>query len=262
MSSICFSNHFFTKSPNTYFPFICSNILPLSAKDICGDFMLVTLIRTLILYIFMIVIMRIMGKRQIGELQPTELVITLLLSEIIAIPMQDNDIPLISTFIPALVLVGFEIITSLISLKSVRFRSLIQGHSIIIIDDGKLNYNKIKELRFSIDDILEALRQKDVFDISKVQYAIVETNGQLSVLLKPQYDTVTKEDLELKSEPQGYQCPVIIDGKIVTADFAICNMTTKKVEKLAKKEKAEIKDILLMTVDSVGNHNIIRKGKI
>lgn len=223
--------------------------------------MLVTLIRTLILYIFMIAIMRIMGKRQIGELQPTELVITLLLSEIIAIPMQDNDIPLVSTFIPALVLVGFEIITSLISLKSVRFRTLIQGHSIIIIDDGKLNYEKIKELRFSIDDILEALRQKDVFDISQVQYAIVETNGNISVMLKPENEPVTMKDLNLTCEDNGLPCIVILDGEVIKADFRTCHMTDKKLEKILKNDKIDIKNTLLMTVDKSGNKVVLKKEK-
>ena len=224
--------------------------------------MFVTLIRTIILYVFAIASIRIMGKRQIGELQPSDLVVTLLISQIISIPIQDTDIPLVNTIIPILLLVSFEILTSVFNMKSIKFRSFMQGNPVVIINDGNLNQKMLKELRFTIDDLLESLRQKDIFDISQVQYAIVETNGQLSVLLKPQYDTVTKEDFKLKSKPQGYQCPVIIDGKIVTTAFAICNMTTKKIEKIAKKEKTEIKDILLMTVDAVGNHNIIRKGKI
>ena len=205
--------------------------------------------------------MRIMGKRQIGELQPTELVITLLLSEIIAIPMQDNDIPLVSTFIPALVLVGFEILTSLFSLKSVRFRTLIQGHSIIIIDNGKLNFKMIKELRFSIDDILEALRQKDVFDISKVQYAIVETNGNISVMLKPENEPVTMSDLNLPVEDNGLPCIVILDGQVIKADFRACHMTDEKLKRILKEDKIDIKNTLLMTVDKNGNKVVIRKDR-
>ena len=202
-----------------------------------------------------------MGKRQIGELQPTELVITLLLSEIIAIPMQDNDIPLVSTFIPALVLVGFEILTSLFSLKSVRFRTLIQGHSIIIIDNGKLNFKMIKELRFSIDDILEALRQKDVFDISKVQYAIVETNGNISVMLKPENEPVTMSDLNLPVEDNGLPCIVILDGQVIKADFRACHMTDEKLKRILKEDKIDIKNTLLMTVDKNGNKVVIRKDR-
>ncbi|MBR5202223.1 MAG: DUF421 domain-containing protein [Clostridia bacterium] len=221
--------------------------------------MFITLIRTSVLYLFVILIMRLMGKRQIGELQPTELVITLLLSEIIAIPMQDNDISLVSTIIPVLVLVGFEIIISVISLKSVKFRSLLQGNSIIIIRDGKLDLKKIKELRFTIDDILEALRQKDIFDISKVQYAVVETNGTISVMLKPEYEPATLKDLNLKTVDSGIPCAVIVDGRIIKTDFDSCNMTMEKLKKIIKKDNINVKKTLLMTIDKKGNKTIIGK---
>lgn len=224
-----------------------------------GDFMFVTLIRTVILYIFAIVSIRIMGKRQIGELQPSDLVVTLLISQIISIPIQDTDIPLVNTIIPICLLVGFEILTSVFNMKSIKFRSFMQGNPVVIINDGVLNQKLLKELRFTVDDLLESLRQKDVFDISQVQYAIVETNGQLSVLLKAEHDTVTRDDLNLRPEPQGYKCPVIIDGKIVTQDFNICNTNKKKIEKITRKENLQIQNILLMTVDATGNHTIIRK---
>ena len=224
-----------------------------------GDFMFVTLIRTVILYVFAIISLRIMGKRQIGELQPSDLVVTLLISQIISIPIQDTDIPLVNTIIPILLLIGFEILTSVFNMKSIKFRSFMHGHPVVIIIDGVLNQKLLKELRFTLDDLLESLRQKDIFDISQVQYAIVETNGQLSVLLKADYDTVTREDMNLSPSPQGYQCPVIIDGKIIEKDFKICNTNNKKIETIISKEKLQIKDILLMTVDSAGNHTIIRK---
>ncbi len=231
------------------------------AKDKSGDFMFITLIRTAVLYIFVIAIMRLMGKRQIGELQPTELVVTLLLSEIIAIPMQDNDISLVSAIIPVLVLVGFEILISVIGLKSVKVRSIMQGNSIIIIRDGKLDLKKIKELRFTIDDILEALRQKDIFDISKVQYAVVETNGTISVMLKPQYEPVTREDLNLEINDNGIPCAVIVDGRIIKTDFDSCNMTMEKLKKIIKKDKINIKNTLLMTIDKNGNKTVIGKDE-
>jgi len=221
--------------------------------------MFVTLIRTVILYFLAIASIRVMGKRQIGELQPSELVITLLISQIISIPIQDTDIPLVNTLIPIFLLVGFEILSSVLNMKSIKFRTFMQGNPIIIINDGVLNQKLLKQLRFTIDDLLEALRQKDVFDIAQVQYAIVETNGQISVLLKPDHDTVTREDLRLEPEPQGYKCPVVMDGKIVEQDFAICNMNVGKVQSIAKKEKIRIQDIMLMTVDVAGNHTIIRK---
>jgi uncharacterized membrane protein YcaP (DUF421 family) len=231
-------------------------------KNIDGDFMFVTLIRTIILYIMAIISVRVMGKRQIGELQPSDLVVTLLISQIISIPIQDTDIPLVNTLIPIFLLVGFEILTSVFNMKSIKFRSFMHGHPVVIINDGNLNQKLLKELRFTLDDLLEALRQKDVFDISQVQYAVVETNGQISVLLKAEYDTVTREDLNLIPDPQGFKCPVIIDGKIVTQDFKICNMNKNKVHKIVEKEHIQITDIMLMTVDATGNHTIIRKENI
>lgn len=223
--------------------------------------MFITLIRTSVLYLFVIAIMRLMGKRQIGELQPTELVITLLLSEIIAIPMQDNDISLVSAIVPVLVLVGFEILISVVSLKSVKIRSLMQGNSIIIIRDGKLDLEKIKELRFTIDDVLEALRQKDIFDISKVQYAVVETNGTISVMLKPEYEPVTREDLRLEAPDSGMPCAVIVDGRIIKTDFDSCNMTMEKLKKIIKKDKINVPNTLLMTINKKGNKTIIGKDQ-
>ncbi len=221
--------------------------------------MFVTLIRTVILYIMVVITMRILGKRQIGELQPTELVITLLLSEIIAVPMQDNDIPLTNTIIPILVLVGFEILISVISLKSVKIRTVIQGHSLVVIRDGKLDLKQIKKLRFTIDDVLEALRQKDIFDISKVQYAVVETNGSMSVMLKPEYETVTREDLKIKTENTGLPCSVIIDGTVMKNEFQDCNLTEEKFNKMLKKEKIAVENTLLMTVDKKGKITVIGK---
>lgn len=221
--------------------------------------MFVTLIRTVILYLLVVVTMRIMGKRQIGELQPTELVITILLSEIVAIPMQDNDLPLTNTIIPVLVLVGFEILISVISLKSVRFRSLMQGNSLIIIRNGILDQSQIKRLRFTIDDILEALRQKNVFDISQVQYAIAETNGEINVMLKPEFQNVTKQDLKLNMQDTGIPCVVIANGKIIQSDFKDCGMTPEKLQKIIKKDKINVKETLLMTIDKSGNKTVIGK---
>lgn len=223
--------------------------------------MFVTLIRTVILYIIVIATVRAMGKRQIGELQPTELVITILLSEIVAIPMQDNDLPLLSTVIPVLVLVFFEIVISVISLKSVRFRSALQGNSIVVIRDGKLDLEAIKKIRFTVDDILEALREKDVFDIKTVSYAIIETNGSISVLLKPEESPVTKKDLHLKGEDNGMPCAVIVDGKIIEADFRDCNLTKDKLNKIIKKDKIDVKNTLLLTVDKAGNRVHIGKDQ-
>lgn len=224
--------------------------------------MFVTIIRTLILYFLVICVVRLMGKRQIGELQPSELVITLLLSEIIAMPMENNDIPLISTVIPVMLLVTLEIITSAISMKSLKFRFLVQGHPIIIIRNGELQQNEMKKLRLTIDDILESLRQKDIFDISLVSYAILETNGQMSVMLKPDYETVTNKNAGIQVQDSGIPCVVITDGQIERSAFDDCNMTDEKLQSIIKKQNIDVGSTLLMTLDKSGNSVIIKKDTI
>lgn len=219
--------------------------------------MFVTIIRTVILYFIVICVVRLMGKRQIGELQPTELVITLLLSEIIAMPMEDNDIPLISTVVPVMLLVTLEIITSAVSMKSLKFRFLVQGHPIIIIRDGELQQKEMKKLRLTIDDILEALRQKDIFDISLVAYAIIETNGRMSVMLKPDFETVTNKNAGIAADDSGIPCVVITDGQIERSAFEDCNMTDEKLKSIIKKQKIDVGNTLLMTVDKSGKTVVI-----
>lgn len=144
--------------------------------------MLILTIRTVVLYAFIILAVRIMGKRQISDMQTSELVITLVISDIIAIPMQNTEQPLLSGLLPILVLVSLEIIVSVLMLKSDRFRKVICGNPIIIISDGKILEPQLKKLRISYEDLYSLLRQQEVFDVSTIRYGIVETNGSLSLL--------------------------------------------------------------------------------
>lgn len=221
--------------------------------------MLTTIYRTAILYFFLILIMRLMGKRQIGQLQPGELVITILISEIAALPMQDNNIPMLQAIVPVCVLAVLEIIISRIALSSIKFRSLLQGHSIIVINNGKVDKKQMKRIRYSMDDLLEALRQKDIFDISDVQYAIVETDGTLSVLSKPEKRTATVEDV--KAEPDNKSLPrvLISDGRLKSDQIEKTNMTMQEIEQLLKKKNIDRKQVLLLTADENGNINIIKE---
>lgn len=221
--------------------------------------MLVTLLRTIILYILVLITIRVLGKRQVGELQPADLVLTILLSEILVIPMQDPEIPLVHTFIPVLLLIGFEIVISVISLKSLRFRTLLQGNSLIVIRNGVVDQKQLQRLRFTVDDLLEALRKKDVFDITTVQYAIVETDGTLSVLLKPENKVPTAGELQVQLPDNGMPTVIISDGKVVETDFKECNMTPEKMKKLIQKKHIDVKNVLLMTMDKKGNTHMIKK---
>ncbi len=221
--------------------------------------MLNTIIRVVILYLFVSIAIRIMGKRNIGELQPTELVITLLLSEFAAIPIEDNSVPLINSLIPVMILISLEIINSVISMKSIKFRNISDGNAVLIIKDGKLDQQQLRNLRFTVDDVLSALRQKDVFDINEVAYAIIETNGTLSVLLKPQFQNATKQDVKVKTKNDGYTCPVIIDGVVLKKNLDVLEINKEDIEKILEKKKVHKKQILLMNIDKNKNAEIILK---
>ena len=221
--------------------------------------MLTTIIRVVILYLFVSAAIRIMGKRNIGELQPTELVITLLLSEFASIPIEDNSVPLINSLIPVMILISLEIINSVISMKSTKFRNISDGNALLIIKDGKLDQKQLKKLRFSVDDVLSALRQQDVFDINEVAYAIIETNGTLSVLLKPQFQNATKQDVKVKTKNDGYTCPVIIDGVVLKKNLDVLEINKEDIEKILEKKKIHKKQVFLMNIDKNKNTEIILK---
>ena len=221
--------------------------------------MLTTIIRVTILYLFVTIAIRIMGKRNIGELQPTELVITLLLSEFASIPIEDNSVPLINSLIPVMLLISFEIINSIISMKSLKFRSLSDGNPIVIIKNGKLDQKQLKKLRFTVDDVLSGLRQKDIFDINDVAYAIIETNGTLSVLLKTANQNSTKKDVKASLKNDGFTCPVIIDGAIIKQNLNSCDLTKSDVMKILENKNVAKKDVFLMNIDNDKNTEIILK---
>ena len=223
--------------------------------------MLVTLIRAAVFYVLIIFCMRIMGKRQLGELQPTELVITILLSEIAAVPMQDNALPLGNSIVAVLLLVALEIINSVIVLKSSRCRSLLQGNSLVVIRDGVVDQKQLKRLRFTMDDLFDQLRQKDIFDISDVRYAIVETNGQLSVMLKPEKETVTAEMADIQNETKGLLCMVVNDGKFLKRAFKECDMNEEKIFGILERERTPIDEVLFMVADKEGNYTIVKKDE-
>ncbi len=221
--------------------------------------MSITLIRAVIIYITVIIAMRIMGKRQIGELKPHELVITVLVSQVASIPLEDNSMPLANMFVPILIFVSFEIIVSVISMKSLSFRNLIQGRPMFVIKDGKINEKQMKRLRFTIDDLIDAIRQKDVFDISTVQDAVIETNGSISVLQKAEESPVTPKQLKLSVDENSTPVAIVIDGKPVTEYFSTEKIKNSKIELVLNNEKREIKDIMLLTIDENGNTYIIPK---
>lgn len=209
--------------------------------------MIVSVVRTMIVYLLVVFAMRLMGKRQIGELKPHELIITILISQIVTIPVQDNSMPLINSIIPMLTLVSLELFVSFLGMKSFVFRNVLQGRPVLVINHGVIDQKQLKRLRFTVDDLIDALRSKDVFDISTVEYAVIETNGTLTVLTKKAEQPPTCKDLKVKADENDMAEVLIIDGKKISQYFSEKNVDTSDVEKQLRLNNAKIEDIFLMT---------------
>lgn len=223
--------------------------------------MIISVIRTILLYIVIILAIRIMGKRQIGELQTSELVVTLLISDIAAIPMQNTEQSLLSGIMPILILIVCEIIISFLMLKRAGFRRIICGKPIVIISDGKINQSEMHRLRMSTEDLSEELRQQGIFNIEDVGFAIVETNGKLSVLKKPEKDIPTAEELGIKTNDKGLEVVVISDGEISKYSLKICGLNRDWLFDILKKENTELNDVFLMIANGQGEYKIIEKER-
>ena len=221
--------------------------------------MSIIFIRTFIVYVVAILAVRIMGKRQIGELKPHELVITILVSETANMPLEDNNIPLANMLVPIMLFVSLEIIVSAISMKSLSFRNVLQGKPIFVIRKGKLDEKQLKRMRLTMDDLIDAVRQKDIFDISTVQDAVVETNGSISVLQKAEEAPVTPSQMKLSVQKESVPITIVIDGKPVTEYFGEEKIDTHRIELIVKNTGKDIQDIMLLTVDDKGNTFVIPK---
>lgn len=186
--------------------------------------MLIVLVRTLILYGLVVFAVRFMGKRQIGQLQPFELVVTIMLSELAAIPMQNPGIPLINGITPILTLLVAQVALSYVSLKSERARAVICGTPSILIENGKIMERELERLRYNLSDLMEQLRAKNVRNIADVEYAILETSGQLSVIPKSQKRPVMPEDINLPTKYEGVPYTVIMDGHVIHQNLTKINL--------------------------------------
>lgn len=222
--------------------------------------MISTVLRTIILYIMVTLAIRLMGKRQIGDMQPNELVVTLLVSEIAALPLQDSNQPVFSGIVAIFMLALLEIIISILAMKSFFIRKLLNGKSVVIIKNGVIDQQAMRNVRMTVVDLIELLRGQDVFDVSDVAFAVLEVNGNLSVLLKKDAQTVSVKDIELKLPDDNLSLPVISDGKIVYESLKALEVKPKLLFKKLKSKNLSAKDVFLMTLDRDGNQTIIKKG--
>ena len=176
-----------------------------------------------------------MGKRQIGELEPTELVTTILVSEIATLPLQDMQLPLLFSVVPVFALVGLEMISSVISLNSARYRSFLAGKYNIVINEGKIDIEQMKKAQLTVDELMEELRQHEILDICDVRFCILETSGKMSVIPKT-------------SDQKHLSYSLVVDGRPVLRNLKKLGLTKKDISEVAREHGLGVKGVFLMTV--------------
>ena len=214
--------------------------------------MLVNLIRTIVLYLLVLLVMRLMGKREIGQLQPFELVISIMIADLASIPMSDVGVPIFNGIIPILGLLVMHLLISFCNLKSIKFRGVICGKPSILIYRGKIDEKVMKKERFTINELQERLRGKDVFNIGDVEYAILETSGEINVILKPEKRNPTLSDLNIKAQYEGISYYLALDGVIQYENLKKLNKDYSWLKGQVKKFGFNPEQALVVTIDADG----------
>jgi uncharacterized membrane protein YcaP (DUF421 family) len=198
--------------------------------------------------------MRIMGKRQIGQLQPYELVIAIMISDLASLPMQDTRIPLLHGIVPIITLLAVQVFLSLLQIKSDRARTILDGKPNIVIKKGKLQLSALKSQIFNVNDLMEELRINGYFNINEIEYAILETNGEISVIPKTSTKTVTKEDMKINTSQESLPIILIMDGKILFSNLSFIKKNEAWLQDLLKRNHIKTtKDIFIAFLDTNGN---------
>ena len=223
--------------------------------------MLITFFRSIILYIFVLIIMRLMGKREIGQLQPFELAISIMIADLVTMPMTDVGTPISNGIIPILGLLLMHLIISIINIKSIKAREIICGKPRILIYRGKIDEEALKKERFTINELQERLRGNNVVNIGDVEYAILETSGQVTVIQKPDKRNTIPADFNIMPDYEGISYDLIIDGKIMKENLIKTGKDYNWLEKEIGKFKMKPNEVLLATLDGKGQIFCQKKEK-
>ena len=223
--------------------------------------MLVNLIRTIVLYLLVLLVMRLMGKREIGQLQPFELVISIMIADLASIPMSDVGVPIFNGIIPILGLLVMHLIISIINIKSIKARKVICGKPRILIYRGKIDEKALRKERFTINELEERLRGNNVVNLGDVEYAILETSGQVTVIQKPEKRTTIPEDFQIQPEYEGIPYDLVIDGKIMEKNLQALGKNYAWLKKQVEKFKMKPEDALVVTIDGKGQIFCQEKNK-
>ncbi len=211
--------------------------------------MIISYIRTIILYSVLIMVIRLMGKRQIGQMEPSEFVVTMLVANLAAIPMQDGGIPLFSGLVPILTVLGVELVLSVLSLRYIIVRKLLCGKPVILIDNGKILQHNLNKTRVTQDELIGHLREKDVLDLSSVQYAILETNGNISVFPFPEEMPASARAAGISVKQQYLPITLVSDGHLLQENLKKSGKDLSWVQRTLQTHHAGLTDTWLLTVD-------------
>ena len=211
--------------------------------------MLLSFIRTVILYPVLIFVIRLMGKRQLGQMEPSEFAVTMMVANLATIPVEEREAPLYMGRIPMLTVLGLELVLALVCLRSIFLRKLLCGKPVILIENGNILQENLRRTRITLDELTGHLREKDVLDPRAVQYAILETNGNLSVFPFPQERPATAAEAKIETRKQYLPITIVSDGKLLRENLQVAGKTEDWVHKTLKKKKADISTTWLLTVD-------------
>ena len=214
--------------------------------------MLITFIRSILLYIIVLIVMRIMGKREIGQLQPFELAISIMIADLASTPMADSGIPITNGIIPILALLVMHLLISLLNIKSIKAREILCGKPAILIYRGRIDEKMLKKERFTINELEERLRGNNIVNIGDVEYAILETSGQITVIEKPEKRNVTLGDLNIDAKYEGITYDLVVDGKVMYENLKKINKDYNWLKKQVLKYGIEPKQALIVTIDGKG----------
>ena len=223
--------------------------------------MLINFIRAIVLYIIVLIVMRLMGKREIGQLQPFELAIAIMIADLATIPMTETGIPITNGIVPILGLLVMHLLISIINIKSIKAREIICGKPRILIYRGKIDEAALIKERFTINELQERLRDKDVVNLADVEYAILETSGQVTVIEKPNKRKVIPEDLGIMPEYEGIPYDLVVDGKIMKDNLKAINKDYAWLKREVNKFKFEPEEALIVTIDGKGQIFCQKKKK-
>ena len=223
--------------------------------------MLASVLHTVIIYAVVIFAMRLMGKRQLGELQPSELVTTFMISNVASICIDEPDLPLLSSLVPILLIAALEILNSTAAYYLPGYAALLFGRPVTVIQDGQIRQDALRHLRMTPGDLMEALRGKDVFDPRDVSYAVIETNGTLSVALRPEKEPARLSDLQLRVEHCHATIPFVLDGQVLEDNLHWCGKDRAWLERTAQANTLLPQEILLLIGNDTEDYFLLKKER-